>query len=166
MKFSEIAGRLTGFSTPIFGLQWEPPTSDVAVAREVIVFLEDRRVLYSAFDAEVPEHVTASIFEIRHFMTEMLRRGGVGRELVDSLSAMRAACRKFIQTMDDGRARLVIPTPSDMIQGGTTSWAFNQNLGEFRGVFGVHVAQLAVRYGIDVPDPLALILPLAPSDRD
>ena len=56
-----------------------------------------------------------------------------------------------------------MPSPSDIRGGGTMSWMFDQSLGELRGVFGLHVAQLAVRYGIDVPDELATILPLDPA---
>lgn len=39
------------------------------------------------------------------------------------------------------------------------SWVFNGALGELRGVFGVHLARLAVAYGIDVEDDLGSILP-------
>ena len=164
MQFSEIAGRITGFSTPIFGVQWKPPQVDRDVAREVIVFLEDRRVLYSPYEAEVPEHVVGSVFEIRRFLTELLRRGGTAKELTDSLRAMRLACRKLIEATSEQRGReLYVPTPSDILSGGTTSWIFNQALGELRGVFGLHIAQLAVRYGLDVPDELATILPLDPA---
>jgi hypothetical protein len=46
---------------------------------------------------------------------------------------------------------------------GARSWHFNQALGELRGVFGVHVGELAVRYRIDVPEPLSSILPLDPA---
>jgi hypothetical protein len=161
MKFSEIAGRITAFSTPIFGVQWTPPRVDREVAREVIVFLEDRRALYSPYEAEVPEHVVSSVFEIRRFLTELVRRGGTAQELTDSLRAMRLACRKLIEATSERQGReLYVPTPSDILRGGTTSWIFNQSLGELRGVFGLHIAQLAVRYGIDVPDELATILPL------
>lgn len=46
MKFKEVIGRITGFSVPIFGVSWNPPQPDVTAARKVLVFLEDRRVLY------------------------------------------------------------------------------------------------------------------------
>ncbi len=164
MKFSEIAGRVTGFSTPVFGVQWTPPVVDVEIAREVIGFLEDRRVLYSPYDAEMPEYVLRSVFEIRSFLTEILRRGGIASELAGGLNAMRAACRRFIESVGEQRGpELYIPTPSDILNGGVMSWTFNQSLGELRGVFGVHLAELAVRYGIDVPDELAVILPLSPA---
>jgi hypothetical protein len=45
MKFSEIANRLTGISTPFGGASWQPADMEIAAARRVIAFLEDRRVL-------------------------------------------------------------------------------------------------------------------------
>jgi hypothetical protein len=38
---------------------------------------------------------------------------------------------------------------------------FNQALGELRGVFGIHVGLLAIKYGLDIEDGLASILPFA-----
>jgi hypothetical protein len=46
MKFSEIANRLTGISTPFGGASWKPAEMEIEGARRVIAFLEDRRVLY------------------------------------------------------------------------------------------------------------------------
>ncbi len=54
MRFSEIANRLTGFSTPIGGLSWQPATLDVEVARRVLIFLEDRKVLYDPLEERCP----------------------------------------------------------------------------------------------------------------
>jgi uncharacterized protein DUF6650 len=163
VKFSEIAGRITGFSTPIFGVQWTPPQVDVEVARGVLVYLEDRRVLYDPHDIELPHWAVQSAFDIRHFLTDLLVRGGIAPELADSLRAMRAACRKFIATVrdDDAYSGLYVRSRFPHWEPPT----FYQALGEMRGVFGLHIAQLAVRYGIDVPDELATILPLDP-DQD
>ena len=47
MKFSEIANRLTGISTPLGGVSWQSSDLEMSAARRVIAFLEDRRVLYA-----------------------------------------------------------------------------------------------------------------------
>jgi uncharacterized protein DUF6650 len=69
MKFSEIANRLTGISTPLGGVSWQPTDLEVSAARRVIAFLEDRRVLYAPDELEVPDHCVHSVLEIRHFLS-------------------------------------------------------------------------------------------------
>jgi hypothetical protein len=81
MRFSEMATRLTGFSVPLFGVSWQPPKSDVAVAKGLIVFLEDRRVLFNPYHAEVEQHVISSLLEIRQELTRILSDGGIAKEL-------------------------------------------------------------------------------------
>jgi uncharacterized protein DUF6650 len=54
VKFSEIANRLTGISTPLGGVSWQSSDLEVSAARRVIAFLEDRRVLYAPDELEVP----------------------------------------------------------------------------------------------------------------
>ena len=39
------------------------------------------------------------------------------------------------------------------------SWKFISTLGELRGVFGIHIAKIAVAYGIDIEKDLASIIP-------
>jgi len=165
-KYTEVAKRLTGISTPIFGVSWEPPVSDVTVAQAVLAFLEDRRVLYVPSDVEVRHHCIMSILEIRRYLTDVLAAGGIANELADHLRAMRSASRKFLSTTghDDPMDDLWLPEARDGLPG-LQDWSLNQALGELRGVFGVHVAQVAAKYGIDVEDDLASILPLPPEDE-
>jgi hypothetical protein len=161
MRFSEIASRLTGFSTPVFGVSWNPAQSDVEAVRRVLSFLEDRRVLYAPDDAEVPSHCVESVLRIREFLTTEIGRGGAPADVTDSLRAMRAACRKFLDSVDLQRLDM-----EDRMLLGSAGWRFNQALGELRGVVGLHVARLATAYGLDVEDPLASTLPLASVDDD
>lgn len=165
MRFSEIASRLTGISTPIFGVSWEPGQSDVEAVRRTLVFLEDRRVLYAPDEVEVPRHCVESVLRIREFLTDQLGRGGLPDDVADSLRAMRAPARKFLDATNLDHLDREAGWNGQIL--GSAGWRFNQALGEMRGVFGIHVARLAVGYGLDVDEPLASVLPLDPAaDED
>jgi hypothetical protein len=165
MKPSEIATRITGFSIPIFGISWDPPHADIVVARRVMTFLEDRRVLYNPFEVEVPAHCMESVLEIRRYLTDIMMEHGQADELQENLRAMRAACRRFLERMQinpqDEDSRILRRAARRGLS--YTDFMFNQALGELRGVFGIHVAQIAVKYGLDVEDQLASIFPLEPT---
>ncbi len=157
MKFKEIANRLTGFSVPFGGVSWQPTELEITAARRVIAFLEDRRVLYSPHEFEVPAHCVQSIIEIRHFLTSEIGKLG-DSEFASSLRAMRAACRRFLDRVGtDGQA---------VLQGNFAFWTFSSALGEMRGTFGVQLATIAVKFRLDIEDRLAAILPAEDSDSE
>jgi hypothetical protein len=156
VKFTEVASRMTGFSSPIFGVSWQPPTPDVTIARRMIAFLEDRRVLYEPYEVKVPHLCISSITGIRDFLTELIADHAGSKDLEISLRSMRAACRKFMAIVSS------IP-PSDITMNNRD---FNQALGELRGVIGIHVGLLAMKYRLDVEDDLASILPTEDLEAD
>lgn len=156
MKFREIVSRLTGLSNPVFGVSWQPPEAHCTIARRVLAFLEDRRVLYSPSEVESPSHCVHSVIEIRHFLTQELGALPAKSELAQSLSAMRAACRKFMDSVQAENGHIIQYGAS---QGHFASWVFISALGELRGVFGIHVAALAAGYGLDLESELATIVP-------
>ena len=161
MKFSEIANRLTGISTPFGGASWQPAEMEIAAARRVIALLEDRRVLYAPEEMEVASHCVQSVIEIRHRLSDELGKLDSGSELAASLRAMRAACRRILERVGtDGR------DGSHHAHGwGFHSWTFGSALGELRGTFGIYVAKIAAAFKLDLEDRLASILP-ANADAD
>jgi hypothetical protein len=156
MKYKEIIKRITGISSPIFGVSWNPENTERDFAKQTVTFLEDRRVLYNPSEMEVPHHCVQSVLQIRQFLTPLISKLPEDNDLAKSLKAMRAACRKFLNKVD-GRDGDIIRFGSS--SGHWASWEFNGAVGELRGVFGVHLAKIAVTYGIDVEDDLAKILP-------
>ncbi len=157
LLFQEIVSKITGFSTPVFGIQWEPPNKEREIAKSVITFLEDRRVLYNPTELELPHHCISSVIEIRHFFTEKMSDLDQNGELAKNVRTMRAACRKFL----DSAQRLDVQHFS---HGSYQSWVFYSSLGEMRGIFGMCLSQILLSYGLDIEKGLASILPASYKD--
>ena len=154
MRWKEIANRFSGFTIGPFGAQWTPKPSDAEVARRVLRFLEDRRILYNDYAWEEPGHCVQSVLDIRRFLTNEITSLKDVSDLLGPLRVMRAACRKFLDTMQqDGERRV-------RVHHGLDSFGFYSALGEFRGAIGPQVALLAGHYQIDVEDELAQTLPI------
>jgi len=151
LKGKAIASRLTGISTPIGGISWAPPVDEKDKARGLLVFLEDRRALYHPYDMEVGDYVVKSILEIRDRLTEDLAEISKSSILGETLTAMRSACRKFLDDTQKPRGRRHWLGPH-----------FINSLGELRALFGIHVARLACAYDLEVENELASILPPEP----
>jgi hypothetical protein len=156
MRVKEIFGRITGFSVPVFGVSWNPPEQEVAVARRVLAFLEDRRVLYNPYRLEVPHHCVASVLEIRSVLTDEIGRLSSTSKLADHLRGIRAACRKYLDHTgtDNGAAQTVRWMGPEVLM----------DLGELRASIGLHVAAITVMHGLDVTGDLAGILPQRDDD--
>lgn len=145
INFKRIVRRLTGISTHIFGVSWHPRESDREIVKKLIKFLEDRRALYNPYNLETPIWVTASVLQIRKKLTETLEKIEERSDIARHVQAMRAACRKFMDKVEKQKKNRR-PRSED----------FFIALGEMRAIFGIHIAQLCVKYGIDVEEDLAI----------
>ena len=157
LSFKEILKRISGVSTPVFGISWNPPRDERDIVSALITYFEDRRVLY---DLRIVNHsiiahgiadypyVRESIFEIRWRLGSDLEKLDRSSDLFRTLSTMRAACRDFI----DENSK-----PLKDLEGENR---FQMSLGKLRWLFGQHIARLCVQYGIDLEeDKLVRILP-------
>ncbi len=165
MKWSEIAARINGISTPVGGISWVPPVLDSQTARRVIAFVEVRRVLFSTYTNEVPEQCALSVIEIRNFLTEIIGAGGIGDELMIPIRRMRGYCLRFLERVGMSE-RDVPPEGQTRHLRGEPRWHmhdyfFGEALGELRAGVGFQAGVIASRYNIDMEDDLASVIPSA-----
>ncbi len=162
MHWKQLMARLNGVSTPIFGVSWTPATADRDVAVRVLTDLEGRRMLYQGRWRHGPgdfQHVVASVLEVRRFLTEIIGNGGIAPELEKPLRKMRRACIDFLDVASaterpDGSRRGMHDTP---VAG--YSRQLSKALDDLRNIFGLQISLLSLRYGVDVEEPLASMLP-------
>lgn len=157
MGFRSLLHRVTGLSVPVFGIQWTPSVNERDVVRRVLTGFEDRRVLYAPLCLEVPDQVTHSVLGMRDALTQALQELPETSEAISALRAMRAACRKFLDAPRPEFPHILDRWPGSRDE--LNAAGFFVALGEMRATFGLYIAALAVRYGIDLEPELASILP-------
>jgi len=147
--------RITGISTPYFGVSWNPPQLDRDAVKHVLAFLEDRRALYYPYEQELPSLVEGSVRDIRRELSDAL--GKVEKDSVagEAFTVMRRACREFL---DEVEGRVTAYSPNSF----EDEAEYFMALGKLRGLFGIQIARLSIAYGIDIEDELAYILPPPP----
>lgn len=156
---AETARRITGISVPFGGITWaDPGPSDAAKVREFIVFLEDRRVLYNAYDLEVVSQVERSIHDIRELCTRTLQNLTPKAFAVLPIRSIRLAGRQFHDNQNEA-FRFFDGLRHGHHGVGEANPGFFTALGFFRAIVGTQVAYLAAHYDIDVEGELAAILP-------
>ena len=170
MKASQLIVRINSVSTPLGGVAWVPPVLDAQVAKNVVRFLEDRRVLFSGATEEVPDHCIRSVLEIRKFLTEVLLAGGIAEPLEHSLRLMRGYCRNFMDRT--GQSESWIPgDEGDRYLGRDHRFAmhdykFGEALGELRSGIALQVGFIAGKFRLDLEDQLANLIPQDESSED
>lgn len=155
--------RINGLSGPIGGVQWENKPTEAQIVKKLFALLEDRRVLYEPSHAEVPGHCAHSILKLRELLALVGQDLGHEGVLYEQVRALSAACRKFLGRMNYDDPAVIRDTSMD---GHWRSWQFQDALGQLRGIFGVHIAVMADRFGVEVPDELKPILPEAPFEDE
>ena len=175
VRAKEILRRINGFSIPIFGVQWTPPTSDRETVLKFLVYLEDRRALFNPFSAEVEDHVISSIHGIRGECTSTVGNLSENAPGAVHIRVIASACRRFLDEpypkFDDIMDHRRDPSFEQNeryggLRRGTHPAAFFTALGELRAFVGTQVAILAAIYKLEIHGDLVRILPPLSDDLD
>jgi hypothetical protein len=145
--------RPTGVSLPAgFGLQWEFVPGDKEVARETIIFLEDRRVLHGPRYIGDEKECVHSVIQIRNKLTKLITAAKPGEGLEESLRAMRAVCARFVTQGGPGAVKF------RGLDGSGDNY-FGHALRELQTAMGLYILLILEQYDLEVEERLASILP-------
>lgn len=103
MEFVEILNRLRGIRSPVLGISWNPVEIDRNIARKIVIFLELRRVLYSAYEYASVCPCIKSVTKIKYYLTDILQQIDEKSKLNSYIRAMRNACNKFLTKCPDSK---------------------------------------------------------------
>lgn len=159
-----VRKRLTGISVPFGGLQWETVKGDKDIALGVILYLEDRRVLFDDLAVEDERDCVHSALAIRTFVNEQIAEARPGATVQGLLRSIRAACRRFVDR--GGRDGENYRRDDGGLRYGHMVDPLSLALGDLRTTVGFAVAALADRFDLEVEEELAQILPPEVSDDD
>ena len=97
--------RITGISTPFGGASWELKDSEKNIAEQLIVFLEDKRVIKAGRyghaaaitkPAKQFDNAVKSVIDIRHRLQADLEKARRDTPLFMAIRKMQEACRLFL----------------------------------------------------------------------
>ncbi len=142
--------RVTGVGAFGFSLNWEKAKGDKQVARAILAFLENRRLLFGERHVEDEMHCVRSAIEIRNFLTEQLAQATPGKSLSASIRAIRRACMRFVEAAG----------PQAVNFRGDVGWGISPRFANALGELRALVAAIASQYDIEIEEDLASVLPL------
>lgn len=131
------------------------PKLEVEIAQEIITYLEHKKILRSLL---IRPNIASCAFEvedIRDILTYKLSKLNSTSELARNLKGLLGSCMKFLKTLQNYNIYNLMDYNTDE----TGKRVFDVALGEMRGVWGIHLAEIAARYGLDVNDEIKWILP-------
>ena len=144
-KVAKMLKRLSGLSTPLFGISWLPAPSEIDIAERLITFLSDRRILFGVLANENLNYAAKSIIKIRERLTCDLQELDGRSWLSKSLERMRQSSRLYL----------------DVDQSTTGSLDYSKcmhlEIMRLRKVFALEIGQISCRYGIDLSEDMLLL---------
>lgn len=181
--------RITGISTPVGGVSWEPPVSEPdeqELIRKLLLFLEDKRILYSPETGHsvashfvfaglnrarcLSPHAKAAILEIRKEIGRILAVMPKSGLSIPILKQIQATCRWALDVSDRMQTDVIRSDPdySEIWGYGALDYGMTF-LGLFRKKLARDIQELARQYQLTIEGPLQqtieLLGPLKNLDR-
>ena len=172
VSFDDLKQTISGFSTPLFGVSYNPSEGEREIAKELISFLEKQKALYDPFIkniltyGEVPVYMVKYLLPASDQLSVFINKANDMEFLNTSITSMLVAFRKFFTTCQSigvgfnfSLGKGILDQKNSTCDRAASCYTFFVAIGELRGVFGEHIAKLLLAYGLDIDEKLAELLP-------
>lgn len=124
------------------------------IARKIITFMEDRRVLWQTFDAEFPDRVRRSLDDLRLYLVNLQSELNNGSPLGRVLLSLVKTIHVFFNMVEHSDLAALKCNCED------PEWRrFSDALAVLRKAIGLQIDNLANVYGIEITSDLKSIVP-------
>jgi hypothetical protein len=131
-------------------------TLEMELAKSLIDFFDDRRVIFELFELERPSYALHSVNTIRAELNTVRKQLGQDNALYKKVEQMQKACKTFMTELSLVELDTLKYNPSD------PDWVkFVTTLTVLRKVISLHISQLANLYTLRLSDDLQSIVPTA-----
>lgn len=155
--------RITGLSLPIIGVQWSLGADERDAIRKLLMFLEDRRILYVDEPKDLKElnrqhsnssnEITSSVNLIRAELVKTRQSCSFDIKTSEVIESMQEACRRVME------GNYFISTNSHA----TSVWV--QQVGRMRKLFGVSIFALSKSYDLELGYKMKRLSELSVANR-
>jgi hypothetical protein len=145
--------RVTGVSVLGFGVALQYSDSEKAIASRIVTFLEGRRVLFERLASRCPGGVIDSLASIRTKIQEAMEGLDRRSDLFIILQKLRQEVLRFISSACGDCAEARSCKDCTIQREGCAA-----HLGEFRKSFAGPLAELCIRFDLDLDEELAAIV--------
>jgi hypothetical protein len=141
-----------GLPASLGGAEWEFVPSDRALARKVIIYLENRRLLGGIRQLGDEKECVRSAIQIRRHLSKSIAAAHPERGLESALRGMRAACKKFVDKAGSDEVNF---------RGlwGVGDNFFGASLHELHSWMGFYIETIVNEYDLEIEEELASIFP-------
>ncbi len=142
--------RPSGASAFGFAFAMETRPSDAELARGVLAFLEDRRILWEDMRFEIPDECMRSAEKTREYLTSAIQVPGIGAAYAQLLAEIRQLFTVFM--MQENRHRYMHGGPYGPDE-------LSLALGNLRSAVGERIAELSVAFDLTIGHNLQSVVP-------
>ena len=137
--------KLTGVSTPIGGISWAESLTAKQRFKNLLFFLESKRILTNPTEMEIKEHCIQSVLEIKSVIVETTKDVDFPGKDMGILRSLITACNQYLDSVNNLKLSHII-YKSDDIKNSWYDIDFDKAMKSFRNEFRTNISEIEKIY--------------------